>query len=180
MSHPPEGSALADQELSAPDMAVRPVSGPVKDHGDAALQPVLRHHGSRMGMMMLHPQQRAARLLRQLLRKLRRQVAWMQIADQSFRPDAEQSLHPGKLTPEGLVHAKVFHVSKILAQIGPVSGRKAERRLQISPEGQKGRPVLFPRLRQKSPLQKDRRRHEAPAPSEHLHMACRDPHQRIV
>ena len=177
-----KGSAFTDQKFPAPDVAVRSVSGSVKNHGDAAFQPVLRHHGSRMGVMMLYLKQRKSASGSRLLRHPGRLITRMQVADQLLRADAEQRFHPVQFFAEILIYTEIFHVSQILAQVGPLSRRQTKRRFQVAAEGQNLLMLLFCRKNRPAfPLmQINRGGHKAPASSEHLHMSRRNPHQGII
>ena len=177
-----KGSAFTDQKFPAPDVAVRSVSGSVKNHGDAAFQPVLRHHGSRMGVVMLYLKQGKSASGSRLLRHPGRLITRMQVADQLLRADAEQRFHPVQFFAEILIYTEIFHVSQILAQVGPLPRSQTECRFQVAAEGQNLLPLLF--CRKNRPafpfMQINRGGYEAPASSEHLHMSRRDPHQGII
>ncbi len=168
-----EAGAAAEQELPAPDRAVGPVAGPVENDADAALQPVFRHHRRRVRKVVLDRDGLPARKAgSDFFRKRRGKIPRVEVARHGLRPDAENPLHPLQPGPVVALHAVVFKVSEILAEVGPVARKQAEAAFQVAAGGQR-RPGC-------GDAQHHRQRHIAPAAPQDLRRSAENAGDGIV
>lgn len=112
-----ESGVVPFQELAPPDGAVGAVAGAVPDDADAGfVQPVVRHAGGHVGVVMLHLHQGQPLPLAPLLGVGRGEVVRMQVTDQSGGGNAEQALEMFDLSLVVGQSLGVFQVADVLTQ----------------------------------------------------------------
>ena len=93
MGEPGKTLIARDQKLSTPNLAVRTVPRSIPRHAQhLAVEPLFRHAGRDVGMMVLHRDQWHRQSGRQFMREDRGTIVWMQIAGNDLRGDVEQPL----------------------------------------------------------------------------------------
>ena len=167
-----KGTALTQQKFPSPNRSVRSITCTVKNNGYAAAQSMLRHHGCRMGMMMLERKQRQIPFFRKACRLPGCRISRMKIACHRSGYHSEQLLHVLRSLQEGTEHLVAFHIAEILAHISPLPVSQAEASFQIPSHG-KHRNRTFSR-------KGDRSRDKASAPPQKLRPPTRYPHQGII
>ena len=101
------------QELSSPDSSVRAITSAVPGNADdLTAQSVFRHACSDVRMMMLHTDA----FQRQLHRKLRAEVVWMQVVRYCLRRHMKEPLHALECLLQELHRLQVFEVADMLTQ----------------------------------------------------------------
>ena len=145
MPGPLEPGQVRDQELAAPDGAVRPVTGAVEGHpDDRPAGPVVGQAGRDVRVVMLNAhelhagQVRRARHLSvgELRRVLRGQVVRMQVVGHHLGRDVEQPPEVGDALGERAERLGVLQVPDVVRDERMIAPAEAERALQLGAAGE--------------------------------------------
>ena len=114
-------------------MTVRAVACTVEADSDHfALKIVLCHHGSHVGMVMLHLYERKTVFRSIFLRKCSGVIEWMHVADDSFRSHPEKVLETQYIVFVKLLVFDCIHVSEKLADVCERSFCQCKRILELA------------------------------------------------
>ncbi len=134
---------------------------------------MFRHHRRRVRKVVLDRDGLPARQAgSDFFRKRRGKIPRVEVARHGLRPDAENPLHPLQPGPVVALHAVVFKVAEILAEVGPVARKQAEAAFQVAAGGQR-RPGC-------GDAQHHRQRHIAPAAPQDLRRSAENAGDGIV
>jgi len=134
----PEAVVAAEQNLAAPDRAVRPQARPVEDDADGRLAGrdlVLGQAACQVRVMVLHGNAR----LRAAQGVARRQVVGVGVVGDDLRRDAEQAFHVGDAVLVGAQRVVVGQVADVLADEGVRVAGQAKGVLQLRTSRQQRR-----------------------------------------
>src|ERR1039458_7093870 len=134
----------AYEHFPAPDAAVAAVPRSIeREPDDRAFDSMLCHAGGDVRVVMLHGDDALSALRHPFLSPARRQVAWMQVVNHSFRFDLECVHHMCQRFAKEFETCKVLKVAQMLALIRELAASECKDILEVAANGEQRRRPVF-------------------------------------
>jgi len=133
---PGEPLIARNEKFPAPNLAIQPVTGSIpRDAEHLAVDPMFRHTGSDVRMVMLHGNERHRQSSRQLAREDRRTIIGVPIAGNGLRCDLEQPLEIIHNLSKGQDGFHRRQITDVLAHHNAITAQHGYRVLEMPAHG---------------------------------------------